>query len=80
MAPKTYKFIWLGDTHGPTPYKLTWLVPMPSYRRQHSMFFNTLCYTIVLPGRKSVFRAGFRTDSSGERLKIGPPAGRRPDF
>ena len=38
---------------------------------------NSLCYTIVLPGRKSGFRAGFRPDSSRERLKIGRPAGRR---
>ena len=32
---------------------------------------------VVLPGRKSGFRAGFRPDSSRERLKIGRPAGRR---
>ncbi len=38
---------------------------------------RTLCYTIVLPGRKSVFRAGFRPDSSRESLKIDPPAGLR---
>ncbi len=38
----------------------------------------TLCYAIVLPGRKSGFRAGFRPDYIRESLKIGPPAGRRP--
>ena len=39
---------------------------------------GTLCYAIVLPGRKSGFRAGFRPDSSRGNLKIGPPAGLRP--
>ncbi len=39
---------------------------------------GTLCYAIVLPGRKSGFRAGFRQDSIRESLKIGPPAGFRP--
>jgi hypothetical protein len=38
----------------------------------------TLYYAIVLPGRKSVFWAGYQTDSNGESLKLGPPAGRRP--
>ncbi len=34
----------------------------------------------MLPGRKSVFRAGFRSDSNRDGLKIGPPAGlSRPD-
>ncbi len=33
---------------------------------------------IVLRGRKSGFRAGFRPDSNRESLKIGPPAGRKP--
>ncbi len=37
-----------------------------------------LCYAIVLPGRKSGFRAGCRPDSSPESIKIGPPASRRP--
>ncbi len=32
-------------------------------------------YAIVLPGRKSGFRAEFRSDSKTEHLKIGPPAG-----
>jgi hypothetical protein len=36
----------------------------------------TLCYAIVLPGRKSGFRARFRPGPSRER-KIGPPAGRK---
>ncbi len=36
------------------------------------------CYAIVLPGRKSALRAGFRVDSTREILKIGCPAGRRP--
>ena len=38
---------------------------------------HTLCFAIVPPGRKSVFRAGFRPDSDRENLKIGTPAGRR---
>ncbi len=39
---------------------------------------GTLCYAIVLPGRKTGFRAGFRPDSSRESLKLGPAAGLRP--
>ena len=39
-----------------------------------------VCYAVVLPGRKSVFRAGFRPDSNRESIKIGPSAGRRSDF
>ncbi len=38
----------------------------------------TLCYALVLPGRKSGFRAGFRPDSMLEDIKIGPSVGRRP--
>jgi hypothetical protein len=37
-----------------------------------------LCYTIMPPGRKSNFRAGFRPDSNRESLEIGPSADRRP--
>jgi hypothetical protein len=37
----------------------------------------TLCYAKVLPARKSGVRAGFRSNSERENLKIGPPAGRR---
>ncbi len=39
---------------------------------------RTLCYAIVLPGRKSGLRAGCRSDSDRERINIGPLAGRRP--
>ncbi len=39
---------------------------------------RSLSYAIILPGRKSVFRAGFRPDSNRENLKIDPPAGRSP--
>ncbi len=39
---------------------------------------GSLCYTILLPSRKSVLRAGFRPDSSWESVKVGPPAGLRP--
>ncbi len=38
----------------------------------------TLCKAIVLPGRKSDFRAGFGPDCYRESTEIGPPAGRRP--
>ncbi len=38
----------------------------------------TLCYAIVLRGRESGFRAGFRPDSIREGINIGPPAGLRP--
>ncbi len=33
---------------------------------------------IALPGRKSVFRAGFGPDSNRGHLRIGPPAGLKP--
>ncbi len=40
----------------------------------------TLCYAIMFSGRNSSSRAGFRTDSNPENLKIGrPKAGRRTD-
>ncbi len=39
---------------------------------------NDLCYAIVLPDRKSCFRAGFRPESNREKPQIGPPAGLRP--
>jgi hypothetical protein len=38
----------------------------------------TLCYAIVLPGRKSAFRAGFWPDCYREYIEIGPPAGLGP--
>ncbi len=34
-----------------------------------------LCYTIVLPGRKSAFRAGFWPACYRESTEMGPPAG-----
>ncbi len=37
-----------------------------------------LCYAIVLPGRTSGFRAGFRPVSGWESTNIGPLAGRMP--
>ncbi len=37
----------------------------------------TLCYAIVLPGRKSAVRAAFWPDCYRERSEIGPPAGLR---
>jgi hypothetical protein len=36
------------------------------------------CFAIMLPARKSGFRAGFRPASIRESFKIWPPAGRRP--
>jgi len=47
-------------------------------KKAHRSAKHTLCFAIVPPGRKSVFRAGFRPDSDRESLKIGTPAGRRP--
>ncbi len=41
---------------------------------------STLCYAIVLPGRKSAFRAGFWPDCYREATEIGPPAGLRPPY
>ncbi len=39
---------------------------------------TTLCYAIVLPDRKSGFRAELQQDYIREGFKIGPPAGLRP--
>ena len=36
-----------------------------------------VCYAIMLPARKSAFRAGFWPDCDWESTEIGPPAGRR---
>ncbi len=47
------------------------------YLEEWRVVSPTLCYTIVLPGRKSTFRVGCRPGSSRESLKISPPAGRR---
>jgi hypothetical protein len=59
---------WVGSTdHRPT-----------SVREIVVARDSTLGYAIMLPGRKSGFRAGFRPDSDRENLKIGP-AGRRAD-
>ncbi len=41
---------------------------------------TTLCYALVLAGRKSGLRAGFEPDFSREGIQIGITAGRRPDF
>ena len=38
----------------------------------------TLCHAIMLPARKSAFRAGFWPDCYRERTQIGLPAGLRP--
>ncbi len=45
--------------------------------RKH-MVLRTLCYAIVLPGRKSAFRAGFWPDCYRESIAIDPSGGRRP--
>ncbi len=58
----------LGPGPGLTNVARTWI----------GMELITICYAIVLPGRKTNFRASFRPDSNWESLKIGPPAGRRP--
>ena len=50
---------------------------IPGYAPVYTDGYN-LCYAIVLPGRKSVFRAGFRPESSRESFKIGPPGPLRP--
>jgi hypothetical protein len=36
---------------------------------------SRLCYAMMLPSRKSGFRAGFQLDSSRGSFKIGPPIG-----
>ncbi len=39
---------------------------------------GTLCYAMVLPGRKSAFRARLWPDCYREITEIGPPAGQKP--
>jgi hypothetical protein len=41
-------------------------------------WYATQCCAILLPGRRSGFRDGFRPDSNRGCLTIGPPAGLRP--
>ncbi len=67
-APKPCEFIGFGDIYAPTPYKFIRGIPDP----------GTLCYAIVLPGRKWAFRAGFWPDCYRESTNIGSPAGLRP--
>ncbi len=43
-------------------------------KRIHAAHRPDSCSAIVLPGRKSGFRAGFRLDSTRESFKIGPLA------
>ncbi len=52
--------------------------PSQKFCQHYFTLLNTLCYAIMLPGRKSGFRAGFRPDYNRENLKIGSPAGLRP--
>ena len=57
------------------------VLPAPGLRSQFGAGWDpkpTLCYAIVLPGLKAVFRAGFRPDSNRESFTIGPLAGKRP--
>ncbi len=54
------------------------LVSTAPHRMQQFISRCTLRYAAVLPGRKSVFQAGFRPASSRECSKLGPPAGLRP--
>jgi hypothetical protein len=54
----------------------SWLVPCS--RGGAGLVHVTLCYAIVLPDRKSAFRAGFWPDCYRESNEIGPPAGLRP--
>ena len=62
---------------------LRW-VPNPiNLHGLENTWFGDLCYAIVLPGRKSAFRAGFWPDCFRESTEIGPgrpKAGRRADF
>ncbi len=55
--------------------------PHPSPRHLNKSPWNvrpTLCYAIVLPGRKSAFRVGFWPDCCRESTESGPPVGLRP--
>ena len=59
----------LSETHK----ILAWFAWWPSLCDE-----NTLCYAMVLPGRKLAFRAGFWPDCYRGSTEIGPPAGLRP--
>jgi hypothetical protein len=56
-----------------TPGPLT-NTPVSQKNQKHRY---TLCYAVMLPGRKSAFRAGLRPGWHRESTKIDPPAGRR---
>jgi hypothetical protein len=51
---------------------------VPAQRKPGQIKHLPLRYAIVLPGRRSGFRVGFRPECSRESPKIGPLAGRRP--
>ena len=82
-APCRIFWAWFGPALGPNParkrrFPARSLKVFGALLAQPSPDPCTRCYAIVLPGRKSGFRAGFRPDSNRESLKIGPPSGRRP--
>ncbi len=47
----------------------------PPVKIQRLLEAGTLYYAVVLPARRSGFRAGSRRDSSREGIEFGPPAG-----
>ncbi len=87
-----YPVVALNFDHGDTyPNAIYWPTAVASpgcrlgqtYSRNLSVLHAkpgtpTLCYAIVLPGRKSAVRARFWPDCYRESTDIGPPAGRRP--
>jgi hypothetical protein len=79
---KYYKFIGFGAVKVTKPFRLLWFGAMDVAKPCEFVGFGSwmspnhaLCYSVVLPGRISVFRAGFWPASMQEDIKIGPPAG-----
>ncbi len=64
---KPYEFIWFGDIPGSKPYGFIGF--------RWAFISQT---PVMLPDRRSAFRAGLRPDSNREALNIRSPAGLRP--
>ncbi len=77
---RRYRMLCVGSVRPETPWTFTKQCLSSGFGaarvRPYLAYLNplTLCYTIVLPGRRSDLRAGFRSDDSREHLDIGPPA------
>ncbi len=58
------------------PSRVIRVIRWAAYKGPAKVWFLTLGYAIMVPGRKLAFRAGFWQDCYRENNEIGPPAGR----